>query len=208
MRFLIFDFRFAIDHGDRAPRDAGVPLPFNQKSKIKNQKFSPAFSLVEVVVSTLIVSMLFVASLSAVSASRAARQTLADQARGDQLAHDLLSEVLGHGYYEPDGADNLGPLAGELTGNRTLFDDADDYHGWTDSPPQNRDGTAIAGFDGWTREVAVAYVNPLNPAAAANSTQRAKLITVTVKRGDRVVSRVRAIRTAAMSEMEANGVLP
>lgn len=174
----------------------------------RHAKSCRAFSLVEVVVSTLIVSMLFVASLSAVSASRASRQVLADQARGDQLAHELLSEILRNSYCDPSGTDTIALDVGESTGNRSQFDDVDDYQGWTATPPQNRDGTAVTGFDGWTRQVAVAYIDPLNPAASATSAQRAKAIVVTVKRSGRVVSQIGAIRTAAMSELEANGMLP
>ncbi len=69
----------------------------------------------------------------------------------------------------------------EGTSNRTDFDDVDDYHGWSASPPEAKDGTALADYTGWTRSVTVEYVNPLQPGGTAvGSDNGAKRITVTV----------------------------
>ncbi|MCC6682979.1 MAG: prepilin-type N-terminal cleavage/methylation domain-containing protein [Phycisphaeraceae bacterium] len=168
-----------------------------------------AFSLVEVVVSMLIVSLLFTAALSAVAASRSTRVVMAEQARGCQLAGDLLSEIIDQDYADPVNGDGLTPNATELAaGNRSLFNDVDDYNGLSESPPADRNGTAIAGFDGWSRQVVITHVNPDNVSASANASQRAKLITVTVKHGDRVVTQLKAIRTWACSDLIRKGVLP
>jgi|GEM_PF-6598319 len=56
-----------------------------------------------------------------------------------------------------------GPELPESSSSRADWDDVDDYEGWSASPPQLKDGTPIADYSGWTREVAVAYVDPLDP---------------------------------------------
>ncbi len=196
---------FGLSGRSRDPRTASLPT-FNTRYPTPDTRYPNAgFSLVEVVVSMLIVSLLFVAALSAVAASRSTRVIMAEQTRGCQLAGDLLSEIIDQDYADPQYGDGGSPTG---VTNRSSFNDVDDYDGWSESPPANRDGSTISGYDGWSRQVSVAYVNPDNISASASSSNRAKLITVTVKHGDRVVSRLQAIRTWACSDLMRKGVLP
>ncbi len=79
------------------------------------------------------------------------------------------------------GADYIGTETGEGTSTRSDFDDVDDYHSWSASPPQSKDGTDLPDYDGWTRSVTVEWVNVNSPGGtAANSETGAKRITVTV----------------------------
>ena len=161
------------------------------------------FSLVEVVVSIFIVGLLFVASLTAVSSSRAAQISLADRSRGHQLAAGLMSEILAMPYTDPYWKSGMGPGADEVaTGNRSLFDDVDDYLSWSASPPQQRDGTTISGFAGWTRTVNVKWIDPANPASVATPANGAKRITITIQQRDgRVVAQITTIRTEAYTSL-------
>jgi hypothetical protein len=158
---------------------------------------------VEVVVCIFIVGLLFVASLTAVNSSRAAQISLADRSRGHQLAADLMSEILAMSYTDPYWKSGMGPGADEVaTGDRSLFDDVDDYLNWSASPPQQRDGTTISGFAGWTRSVDVDWIDPANPALAASSANGAKRITVTIQqRNGRVVALITTVRTEAYTSL-------
>ena len=39
----------------------------------------------------------------------------------------------------------------------------DDFNGWSESPPQERDGTVMSGLSGWQRSVLVERVTPADP---------------------------------------------
>lgn len=164
------------------------------------------FSLVEVVVSVLIVGLLLTAALSAAAAAAAGRQGIADRARAAQLAGELMSEILDKPYGDPTAGDAIGPGSDEP--DRLAFDDQDDYHGWSASPPQAADGSAIPGFAGWTRSVEVTYLDPDAPQTAADINDRVKRITVTVERGGMVLARLTAVSTAAFRDVDDEGVLP
>ncbi|OHB74407.1 MAG: hypothetical protein A2Z25_19765 [Planctomycetes bacterium RBG_16_55_9] len=73
----------------------------------------------------------------------------------------------------------------------------DDYHGWSSSPPTNKDGTAIPGLDEWRRSVTVEWVNPLNVSQVQGSESSAKRVTVTVSYGDVPVASLAAIKTTS-----------
>jgi type II secretory pathway pseudopilin PulG len=155
------------------------------------------FSLMEAVVSILIVSILLVVALTAVGASKAGQLKIADRIRGERLALDLMNEILQQAYYEPDDPPRFGLEGVESATSRALYDDVDDYAGWSESPPQYKNGTPMAGFDGWTRSVAVDWVDPNNLKETSAIATDVKRMTVTVSRGDLTVARLSAIRTAA-----------
>ena len=102
-----------------------------------------AFSLIEVVVATMIMGILLVAAMRTVGNSIRAGTSTADQCKACWLAQELMSEILTARYADPGEAPVLGPEASETDGTRIGFDDVDDYHGWIASPPQDRDGTPI-----------------------------------------------------------------
>lgn len=75
----------------------------------------------------------------------------------------------------------IGTDTGEGSSSRTDFDDVDDYHGWSASPPQDRGGSDLVDYAGWTRSVTVEYVNPVQPGSLGTASDGgAKRITVTV----------------------------
>ena len=70
------------------------------------------------------------------------------------LAGSLMEEILSKPYSDPGGASALGPEAGETT--RALFDNADDYHGFSGAAGSlaTADGTAYASeFQVFSRSV-------------------------------------------------------
>jgi PKD repeat protein len=119
------------------------------------------------------------------------------------LAQQLMAEIQMQAYADPDyGEDDFGLAAGKVTGNRSLWDDVDDYDGWSASPPQYKDGTALSGLVGWERSVTVDWVGPLDLSQVVGSNQGAKRIIVTVTRDDAVVARLTAIRTSSWPSAE------
>jgi len=112
-------------------------------------------TLIECTTATLIVGVLLVAALRSAGSSLRTTQGIDDLSRAQRLAGDLMNEILLEAYQEPDGAVSLGLDPGESTGNRTLFDDVDDYSNWTASPPTDASGNVLPGLTGWTQTVAV-----------------------------------------------------
>ena len=141
----------------------------------------PAFSLAETAISILLVGGLVVAALNTVGASVAGREFTRNRGRGDLLAHHLMSEILRQSYEEPVDTPKWGRESGESGGSRPDYDDVDDYDGWASSPPEERDGTALADLDAWERSVVVEFVDP-NVLTTVSATETGvKRITVTVR---------------------------
>lgn len=101
------------------------------------------------------------------------------------LARGLMAEIMSKNFVEPGSADPppaLGPDPGEL--DRNDFDDVDDYHGFSESPPYTvgalpMDGTgATANYSDFTRSVTVEYLDEnLQPDPGATDYKK---VTVTV----------------------------
>jgi type II secretory pathway pseudopilin PulG len=154
-------------------------------------------TLVEVVISTIVVALLFVAALRAVSSSKLTQVRTTDRARAHQLAMDLLAEVLTCAYQDPDGLALFGPESDEDITSRGAFDDLDDYHNWTASPPQDKGGTALTEFEGFSRTVEVQWVQPEDLSQTSRTATGVKRITVSVARADYPLASVVAYRSAA-----------
>ena len=159
-----------------------------------------AFTLVEAIVSVLIVGTLLITALNAVGASRVGQTRLGDRRAAALLAQQLMTEVLAGAYEDPDGTPVFGPEADETA--RALYDDLDDFHGWSASPPQYRDGTVIPNRTDWQRSVTVDYVDPNDLLAPVGSDQGVKRINVTVVRNSITLASLVAIRTRARDDAE------
>jgi Tfp pilus assembly protein PilV len=153
---------------------------------------SSGFSLVEVVMSSLIVGGMLLAALNTVTAAKKAEQDNLDRVKGAHLAQGLIAEILSLEYAEPDGGTTLGKDSGETV--RNTFDDVDDYSGWTESPPANINGVTLVGMTGWSTSVVVNWATA-DTYAAGTSRSGAKKITVSVRRNGRLVLTTDAIRT-------------
>ena len=152
------------------------------------------FSLIEATMAMLLVAVLLVAALSTLSASTTTSRISAERATGLLLAQDLVAEIVGAAYIEPDDTPAFGPEGAEDDGTRSAFDDVDDYHNWDASPPERRDGTAIPDRTTWRRTVQVRYVNP-NNLQQIGGDQGVKRITVVVTRSGKPVAQLVGIRT-------------
>lgn len=153
----------------------------------------PGFTLVEAAVSVLIVGVMLTASLYAIGGVAKARCVRAGRQDALALAQDLMSEIL-PAYYrdptDPTGAYGPGTEPGEQEETRADFDDVDDYSNWCASPPQAKDGTPLAGYDGWVRSVSVA------PCWLVESQYVLREIVVTVVDPRGGQTQLRAVRSA------------
>jgi len=143
-----------------------------------------------------IVSVVLVAALYTLSASRMTTLRMGDRGRAVFLAQDLMAEITAQAYEDPDfGPGSFGLGADEVgDGSRALWEDVDDYDGWSASPPQTKDGTPLAGFDGWQRRVAVDWVSPNDLSQVVGSDLRVKRIMVTIRHNGVRVYRLTGIR--------------
>ena len=113
--------------------------------------------MVEVVVATLLTGVVVVGALNVMGGAIKTRHSTLVHLDGPMLANELLAEVLGKPYEDPDTpGGSIGLDSGEVS-TRSTFDDVDDYDNWVETPPIDTTDTAIAGYTGWTREVQVTY---------------------------------------------------
>ena len=138
-----------------------------------------ALSLVEVTISTLLVGLMIVASMKSVGGVLRTWAMVGEMPQGNTLTLELLTEIVQAEYVEPDDAPLFGPESPETGASRADWDDVDDYNGWSSSPPERKDGTAITEYTGWTRTVvAIEYVSPSSPLTVVGGDQGLKRITV------------------------------
>ncbi len=156
-----------------------LPGPGTATAKRAARDRRQGVSLMEVVISTLLVGLVLVASLKAVGGIFRTWSASEQRHDGMGLAQQLMTEILQQHYNEPDGVPVLGVEVPESTLDRSSWDDVDDYNGWS-SVPQDKTGTALAGYGGWTRAAAVEYVQIADPTQTSATDTGLKRITVTV----------------------------
>jgi type II secretory pathway pseudopilin PulG len=141
-------------------------------------RWGRGFTLIEAAISTVIVAVMFVAALNTVGMSKRTLQKASLVSQGRMWAQSLLVEILEQNYREPGETYVFGREAGESDTSRAAYDDVDDYHGWSESPPVAKDGTALPNSANWKRTVTVEWVDPLNPQQVSGTETGAKRITV------------------------------
>ncbi len=164
-----------------------------------------ALTLVEVILSTVVVGVMMAGALATVSASQRASRAEADRAFAQLLAQDLLDEIMALPY--TDASDTFvisGPSLAEVgTGNRSLFNDVNDYTGWSESPPRRRDGTTIPGAAGLSRRVAVDFLTPNAWTTPSVTDQGVARITVSVTRRGGTIATAVGVRTSGLPATQA-----
>jgi len=164
------------------------------------------YALVEVVVASLVAGIVLVGALLALSGALRSAVWASQAARAASLAQDLMDEILTASYRDPDQP----PLWGveEASANtRASFDDVDDYDGWTESPPQKRDGTPLAGLAGWQREVTVRNVDPddVTKELATTDDRGLRRVRVLVSYQNRVLADLVSLKTSAELKSRSDG---
>jgi hypothetical protein len=150
----------------------------------------------EVVVSTFIVGILLVVAMQTAGSVASGQLRSAEQGRARLLAAELMGEILCQAYEEPVDTPLFGPEPGEsASGTRTDYDDVDDYHGWTASPPVDKQGDELTGLAVWQRSVTVALVDPEDLGTVAGEDLGVKRVTVSVTRNGTAAASLTAALT-------------
>ncbi len=137
-------------------------------------------TLIEALISMSIVAVVVVGALETLGAVQRFDTRLVSGSVGHQLAQDLVGEIVQAAYRDPDGG-GFGRETGEIPGDRTTFDDVDDFDGWSANPPVDPFGAALDAFTGWTRAVEVRNVDAATLADVASTLDTGvRRITVTV----------------------------
>lgn len=118
-------------------------------------------TLVELVMTIVIISVAIAGVVGAFALISGRSADPLNQTRAVELAQLYMDEIISKKYDDATpqggtpkytGACNIGPEGGET---RDTFDDVDDYHNTSDSPPESAEAV-LNGYSGFTVEVAVA----------------------------------------------------
>lgn len=155
------------------------------------------FTLVESVFAMVILSTMYIAVLGTIGGTKRSRYQLHESIRGQMLAETMLAEIIQRDYKD---ANEFFPSIGlefdelSLT-DRRGYDDVDDYHGHSKSPPELEDGSPRTGLPNWRRAVTVEWVDGTTPTAPMGYDTGLKRVTVSVYQGDRLVARRYMLRS-------------
>lgn len=140
------------------------------------------FTLIEAAVATLIVAVMVSAAISVVGGAARGAALEREWRRGQALASALMAESLAASFSDPQGGSAFGIDSGELSSDRSTFDDVDDFDGYSDTGAITHKGEKIVWAADWDRRVEVVNVDIADPAKALNDEDDTGLrrITVTV----------------------------
>jgi hypothetical protein len=154
-------------------------------------------SLLEAAGATAMVALMLVAALRTVGASMFAQSRSVENASAGFLATALMSEIVQQYYQNPVNPVLFGPEPGEAGPSRVNFNDVDEYSGWSESPPQKKDGSLLPNLNGWQRTVTVQWVSSADVKQSSIVESGVKLITVSVLHRNVVRATSVGIRTNA-----------
>jgi prepilin-type N-terminal cleavage/methylation domain-containing protein len=158
-------------------------------------RHSRGFSIIECAMSVVIVGVMLVAAINAAWLAEKSKVIAAERARASGLANALLAEIVAMPYNDPSGVNPIGLELNEVLGDRSTFDDIDDFHGYSATPPRDSANDPIPGFDGFTESVVVEYVALGDPDTTAAGDSGLKRITVRISRNGRIIAEAVAIHS-------------
>ena len=169
----------------------------------------PGFSLVEALIALSIMALAGAVLLLSVESSLENTADAVDRTIADGIAQQMLDQILTKKYVENAGAGGaladvlagVGAALDELTGGGTeLYDDVDDYNGYTANPPEdiygqplgtgdNAGGQRLANFrvpgaffQNWRMRVQVYFVDPNDHRIVSGSATAYRAVQVLVER--------------------------
>lgn len=170
-----------------------------QPSKIKNRTFLRAFSLLEVLIATILVGFALAALLGANGSFSMANSAGADLSTAEFLAEQIREMTTMLPVAEPDTVTwtALGPETGEAA--LADYDDVDDFDGFDSAAvgaPISAQGTPLTDLATFRQEVFVQKLNPTNfdETWADDSASEFVRVTVNVLEGGRLISSARWVR--------------
>ncbi|MCC6579851.1 MAG: prepilin-type N-terminal cleavage/methylation domain-containing protein [Phycisphaeraceae bacterium] len=125
---------------------------------VRARRMLKGFTLLEVLIASAILAIAVAAITQAVVAGQMQTYDALHDLRANSLAEALMEEVLALPYGDPQGVVTPGPDAGEI--NRSLYDNADDFHGFTEASGALNDAANSlypAPYQTFSRGVTCAY---------------------------------------------------
>ncbi len=156
-------------------------------------------SIIEVSIATVLTGALLVGSMRIAGTHAAARSAMAQRLAAEFLAQHLAAEIGSRFYEDPvDPLDVFGPSATELVSGRSSFNDVDDYHGLTETPPRGPTGAALSGLTGVERTTKVEYIDTSgNVSVTATGLKR---VTIVVSKDRKVLATALVMRSKAADQ--------
>jgi len=154
----------------------------NVRRRTRLTASADGFTLVEAVLCVLLVAVAAATAMTVVRESAKIQFRTSELSTARLLADGLMADITSLAYQDPVYITvNPGTESGETSSSKTNYDDVDDYNGWNESPPKDRDGNTLSGYTGWKRTATVEWVSPTAPAGTASSSETGlKRITVNV----------------------------
>ena len=142
-----------------------------------HRRAAQGLTLPEALLATAVLAFAVIAVTQAIVAAQTQAEDALVQQRAMSLAEAMLEEILSLPYADPEDIDVAGPDTGETT--RQLFDNMDDYHGYSEAVGALTDITATAYPDTYQRfaRSVTASFGSVNVAALGGNTDG---LTVTV----------------------------
>ena len=149
-----------------------------------SQRRSPGYTLVEVSLALVIAGALAAMVVTVYAMTPKAFAKMRDRNRATAIATAAMEEIKCRKWDEAYPAMTMSAIGtdpGEVAGNKSTFDDIDDFNGYTESPPLYMNRTPKSGLQGFAVSVdTVCYVDSaLNYSAAGT---RRKKISVSVSK--------------------------
>ncbi len=168
-------------------------------ARVQQHNRRPAFSLVEALIAATILTIVTASAALPFAAGVQQANEAARLENACALGQALMEEILAHPFFEPgDRTASPGPGAGETS--RPLFNNIDDYHGYSESATGPRDyknqPITDPAYTNMYRSVTAAYIT--FPGQAASDTNSFVRVTVLVKDGNAVL--VTLVRVVARED--------
>lgn len=163
---------------------------------------SKAMTLVESIIAITVVAWLLTMAINSVGAAKRTAAAGNQERLALEIAQSLLAEIAGQPYADDQDSTSAGPSATEsATGNRSLFNDVNDYEGWIAAPPQAKDGIARVCPSGWREEVDLTYLNPGNIDLSSGPLTDLTRIRVLIYNGSGLLAQLTTIRSRGPTDI-------
>lgn len=157
-------------------------------------------TIAETVISMLLISFVLVSTIQLVAPIARSGSVTANRIVATNLANELSEEIATKYWTSPilNDPESMGAAAGET---RATYDDIDDYHGWSSSPPSLSSGASNFALTGWTRSVKVVHVLVDDPTTESASSTGLKRVTVTVSKDGTVLATQSTLHSQAADQL-------
>ncbi len=162
-----------------------------------------AITLAETVISILLISFVLASTLQIVGPLSRSSALQADRLVAANLASELAEEIATKQFLDSNAAspDDIGIDGDDSVFTRSNFDDIDDYHGWSSSPPKMSYGVTNSSLNGWTRTVDVKHVLVNDPGTTSGSYTGLKKIIVRVYKDGVLLADTRSLHSHAADNL-------